>query len=962
MFGGGYNLGNAHGRVEIDAAGVRAGMAEAQRTFASGIRDMGQRAQALGQNMQAVGTNLSVMTAPLALLGKQGIQAAGRFEDVLAEIQARTGATAEVMDAVQAKAFEMGQATAFSATEANEAMLQLLSSGYDIDQTFQALQPTLDLAAAGHLDLGYAADAVTDILAQFRLGAAQSTAVTDALARASGSSSATIADLIDAYANVGPVAANFGLSVDDTAAALAVFAENGIKGAESGTQLRSMLNNMSRNVPAVQNMWNNLGISMYDTEGNVRDLNAIIQDLNDATEHMADDERNLVIQTLAGTYGQMGLSALLAADGTEAMTAAMDGAADAGTIADARMSTFNGAIKFLTGSVQTLMIQAFLPFIQDTLTPLIRHLADAVNGVMAWVQANPELTQQIIKIGAVLLAAGPALIGIGQGFKILGALLGALVSPMSLIAALFAGLGLALSTNAFGIRDALQPAFESLFTFLHDIALPALGELAAWFIDDALPSVVQFVTATVVPALRRFALYLGGLWDRVAPGLRTLHMWFSTILLPALRDILDNQLIPLFERFGYFLGDLWRIVGPGLQELTGYFTQWMLPTILDFITGSAIPTIRAFIALLASIWDAVSPALLALADWIINTGLPAAMQFITNRVIPVLSGFVDGIRPILGGIKDFVDRNPEFVGALGLVAGAFLIANPLIKRGQGLIGGMTTAAKLATSKLGLFAGVLAAGGAAIAAADKATGGDGTVEGGLKKAGESLKNLVGIMVVGVTGGVMIAGTALRNWVDDAREKVPLVGEVFDALEGVIQGVIGTINGLLWTIVNIPQAVQNVKNALFGGGDSASVVSPTMSAEGRSGANTAIYTGGNGRAIQGRIAGVPAMIGNGPQGAVPLARVVESLYPSRDRGGPGRAFQHYRIGAAQTDDEIFVPRTDGQFIPNFLSTLEAMQGGGGDTINVTVNAGTYEEGQAAARGFMDVYERRKRQFNG
>ena len=140
----------------------------------------------------------------------------------------------------------MGRDTKFSASQAAQGMLELITSGSSAEEAIATIPQVLSLAAAAGLDLGHAADGVTDVMAQFGLGVEDAGTVVNAFTQAAGSSSATAADLIDAMKNGGAMASGFGLDVEQTAAAMAVLAENGLKGAEAGTALKSFFLNATR--------------------------------------------------------------------------------------------------------------------------------------------------------------------------------------------------------------------------------------------------------------------------------------------------------------------------------------------------------------------------------------------------------------------------------------------------------------------------------------------------------------------------------------------------------------------------------------------------------------------------------------------------------------------------------------------------------------------------------------------
>jgi len=455
-----FNLGQATGIITLDASGVNRAVQGAQRSFDSLLGNIGGNVQRLGQRMQGIGMQTSLAFLPVTAFVAGGIRAFANFDAVLTEIEARTGATAEQMELVRATALQLGQDSAFSATQASDAMLQLLSSGYDLEQTFTALPDVLNLAAAGTLNLGYAADSVTDILAQFSLGAEYARVVSDSLARAAGASSATVNDLVMGFANIGPMAANFGMSVEQTAAALATFSEFGIKGSEAGTQLRSMLNNMTRDTADVVGMWDELSVSMYDAQGNMRELDDIIDDLNIAMAGMNDEERNRVIRTLGGSYGQMGLSALLAADGIDQMEAAMANSADAETVAEAQMSSFRGVVNMLKSSLETLSINVLGPMVDAYLKPLIEWVTQGVNKFNAWIGANPRLASTLGLVLGVLAVLGPMMMYGGKILSMFGLSITYILSPIGLLTAAIAGLYIAFESNFLGIRDFFQPFLD----------------------------------------------------------------------------------------------------------------------------------------------------------------------------------------------------------------------------------------------------------------------------------------------------------------------------------------------------------------------------------------------------------------------------------------------------------------------------------------------------------------------
>lgn len=417
--------------------------------------------------MQSVGMNMTRnITAPIVAAGVAMFKTFADFQDVMAEIEVRSGATAAGMEKLKDVAIELGRDTVFSATEVGEAMLQLTASGSSVIETIEQIPHVLSLAAAGNIDLGKAADGVTDVLKQFNLTAEDALMVANNLAAAAGSSSATVSDLLQGFGNVGPVADQFGLSVNETAAALAIFSENGIKGAEAGTQLKSMLLNMTRDTKKVQNTWVELGVSMFDSAGNMRAIDDIFKDINKAMEGLPMEDQIRIARNLGGSYGIMGFNALRASNGIEEMQAAMSGQATAAEIADARMNTLSGRFKSFMGSLETLAI-VLGGLGEGPLTSFLEMATNVINSITKWAQENPKLAQTIMLVVAALAALGPILM-----------IIGSIASGVSAVAGMFSGLAGILG-GVMTVGTAVAGAFTTLGGILITFAAPILIAIAA---------------------------------------------------------------------------------------------------------------------------------------------------------------------------------------------------------------------------------------------------------------------------------------------------------------------------------------------------------------------------------------------------------------------------------------------------------------------------------------------------
>lgn len=419
--------------IGANIAGLERGLQQADRGIRGFAGGAGQTLKNLGGDMTDIGGKLALMVAPLAAVGLTGIRTAANFEDAMAEISVRTGLFGQDLEQIRALALQMGADTTFSAQQAADAFLQLLTSGQSVEQAIATLPAVLDAAAASGEDLGTTADLVTDIMAMFGLNAQDAAMVADSLARAAGASSASMGDLGQGFGNVGSKAAAFGLDVRRTAAILAIFAENGIKGAEAGTQLKSMLTNMSRDTNEVQGAWDALETSLYTAEGTMRPLPEVIEDIRLGLAGMSEQDANRVITDLAGSYGELGLRALLGSQSIGDMEDAMAGAASVSDVAQGKMDTLNGKVDGLKGSFDTFNTEVLTPFIDATLKPLIDNVTDIVNGMTDWARENPAVAGTLVGLVAVAGVTAVGLAGLGVVVSTVGAGLLAMSGPVGLI-------------------------------------------------------------------------------------------------------------------------------------------------------------------------------------------------------------------------------------------------------------------------------------------------------------------------------------------------------------------------------------------------------------------------------------------------------------------------------------------------------------------------------------------------
>jgi TP901 family phage tail tape measure protein len=468
-------LGNAHGYIHIDSSNAIAGLNQTKAEFNNFIQSTASMMNQWGSQLASWGSQLTMWTAPIGLALGTGLNVAADFDSVLTEIQSRTGLTAEAMQQVKQAALEYGAASMFSSQQAADAFLTLLTAGLDVESALATLGPVLDAAAAGSIDLGTAADLTTTIMASFSLEASEATRIVDAMSRASAASPAGLYDIGVALADVGGDARTFGLSLEQTSAALAILAQNGKVGTEGATQLRSIFTAMTSTSGETAKAWEMVGSSLFDANGNARDFSVVLSEIEAGLQNLSAEDQAFVIQQLAGSYGRVGFNALLASDGIDAMIATMATQSDAATVAEMQMESFKGVVDSFIGSMETLWITVMTPYMNNVLRPMIARKTEMVNQIQAWAAANEPLIQTIVQIVGAALTLGPLLVGVGVAMQAIGAALSTVATviafALSPIGLLIAATGLLIyrfRTELLMAMDIARQSFNSFTRLLQE--------------------------------------------------------------------------------------------------------------------------------------------------------------------------------------------------------------------------------------------------------------------------------------------------------------------------------------------------------------------------------------------------------------------------------------------------------------------------------------------------------------
>lgn len=325
--------------TDLDSTGIESGLSQLKGVVAKG-------AAALG----------------IGKIFKDAIDNGSDFEAKMSEVQAISGATSKDLAALTDKAKEMGAATKFSATESAEALKYMSMAGWDTEQMVSGLPGIMNLAAASGENLGTVSDIVTDAMTAFGLQASDSAHFADVLAKASSSSNTNVGLMGETFKYVAPIAGSMKYSIEDTATAIGLMANAGIKGGEAGTALRSILTRLVKPPKEAAEALDELGISAQNSDGTVKPLREVIGDLREKFAGLDDSQKAQYAASIAGQEAMSGLLAVVGASDSDfnKLTKAInnaDGAAE--KQANTMNNNLKGALYELSSAAEAVGIELY---------------------------------------------------------------------------------------------------------------------------------------------------------------------------------------------------------------------------------------------------------------------------------------------------------------------------------------------------------------------------------------------------------------------------------------------------------------------------------------------------------------------------------------------------------------------------------------------------------------------------
>ena len=430
---------------------------------------------------------VKTLTRELFELSKQVLNIGSDFETSMAQVAATSGMTAsdiknnisDYADLVSA-AKEAGLTTVFSASQAGEALNYLALAGYNVEESIATMPDILTIAAAGAMDLGRASDMVTDAMNALDLSIDDTSEFIDKMAKTAQSSNTNVEQLGNAILTVGGTATVLAGGVTELDTALGVLANSGIKARQGGTALRQILLNLTDPSEKASKMIEQLGLKVFDMEGNMRPLNEIFTDLNDIMKDFTDQQRMETLGTLFDARQVRAATALMQGMGGawDELSDKIDNAdGSAEKMAETMRSNLNGAVNIAKSNIDSLAITIY-EGISKNITDLVQSAIPQLQKLNE-VLASPEMQSRLESMSAQIKEIGLTILNVivKAAPDIISFLSNVQANLESLKVIIWAILSIKIVTHIMDIMKALQALYVVLATNPYVAVIAAVAAL-----------------------------------------------------------------------------------------------------------------------------------------------------------------------------------------------------------------------------------------------------------------------------------------------------------------------------------------------------------------------------------------------------------------------------------------------------------------------------------------------------
>lgn len=560
-------------------------------TALSKIDVAGQKMETVGNSIAGAGKKMMGVTTVIGGVGVAAVKTAADFDSAMSQVAAVSGATGKDFDALRNKAREMGAKTKFSATEAAEAMNYMAMAGWKTEDMLDGIEGVMNLAAASGEDLAATSDIVTDALTAFGLSAKDSGHFADILAAASSNANTNVSMMGETFKYCAPIAGALGFSAEDTAEAIGLMANAGIKSSQAGTALRTIMNNLAGDVKISGKAIGDVTIATTNADSSMRDLSDILADCRSAFGNLTESEKAQAAESLVGKNAMSGFLALMNAgeDDIAKLSSAIDNCdGSAEKMAMTMQDNLAGQLTILKSQLQELAIS-----FGDILMPAIRSIVSKLQGFVDKLNGMDEGTKRIIVTIALLVASiGPLLVIIGTAISKIGVAMQGVVKLANGISKL--KVSVQGGTGVLGkLGAALGGISAPVLAVVAVIAVLVAAFVHLWKTNEGFRD-------AIIGTWNRIKDTISGFCQGIVDKLNALGFQFTDIVdvLKTVWDGFCQVLAPIFE--GVF-----NNIANILSTVTGVITG-ILDVFIGIFTGNWSQAWTGVKEIFSSIWNGIS--------------------------------------------------------------------------------------------------------------------------------------------------------------------------------------------------------------------------------------------------------------------------------------------------------------------------------------------------------------------
>ena len=654
--------------------------AKQSATAVQEIAAKGEQLKDMGSKVSGVGEKMLPATAAVVGLGTAAVKTAADFDSGMSKVAAISGATGDDLDALRDKAREMGSKTKFSASEAASAMEYMAMAGWKTEDMLGGIEGIMNLAAASGENLATTSDIVTDALTAFGLSAADSGHFADVLAAASSNANTNVSMMGETFKYAAPIAGALGFSVEDTAEAIGLMANAGIKGSQAGTSLRTIMNNLAGEVKICGSAIGEVTIQTTNADGSMRELSDILADCRVAFSQLSESEQAAAAETLVGKNAMSGFLALMnagEADINKLSSAIENCDGTSQRMAETMQDNLEGQLTILKSQLQELAIS-----FGEILMPAIRSIVSALQKFADWMNGLSDGTKRLITTIALLVAAiGPVLIVVGKVMSAVGTIMTwapkiasavttvmswgpKIASAIGVVKGALSSLWVVLMANPIILIIAAIAALVAAFVYLWNhsesfrnfwinlwenikTAVTTVVEAIGTFLTEAW-SAISTAAQTAWTAISEF---FSGIWEGIKTVVTTVTEAISTAITTAWTAIYEF-FAPLLEALRYLFETIWQaiqiLIGMALDTISAKI-QEIWSAIVAFLT----PILEGIRDFFQQVWTAITTTIQNALN-AIRTVITNVWNAIKSTITSVLNAIHSAVSSVWNNIKSTV--------------------------------------------------------------------------------------------------------------------------------------------------------------------------------------------------------------------------------------------------------------------------------------------------------------------